>query len=77
VTDLSVIPIRAAISVPVYAPDLNPVEALWSHTKYSDLANFLPHDEHDLRRSVCQSIEAHRRRKHLLRSYFHAAKLKL
>jgi transposase len=63
--------------LPAYAPDLNPVEALWSHTKYSDLANFLPQDEHDLRRSVCQSIEAQRRQKHLLRSFFHAAELKL
>lgn len=63
--------------LPAYAPDLNPVEALWSHTKYSDLANFLPNDQHDLRRSVCQSIEVQRRQKHLLCSFIHAAKLKL
>jgi transposase len=63
--------------LPAYAPDLNPVEALWSHTKYSDLANFLPNDGNELRRSVCQSIETQRRQKHLLRSFFHAAELKL
>lgn len=63
--------------LPAYAPDLNPVEALWSYTKYSDLANFLPDNEHDLRRSVCQSIQAQRRQKRLLRSFFQAAKLKL
>ena len=63
--------------LPAYAPDLNHVDALWSYTKCPDLANFLPHDEHDLRRSVCESIEAQRRQKHLLRSFFQAAKLKL
>ena len=62
--------------LPAYAPDLNPVEALWSHTKYGDLANFLPNDQHDLRRNVCRSL-ATKRRQHLLRSFFHAAKLKL
>jgi len=63
--------------LPAYAPDLNPVEALWSHTKYSDLANFLPNDQHQLRRSVCQSINAKRRQKQLLRSFIHTAGLKL
>lgn len=63
--------------LPAYAPDLNPVETLWSYTKYSDLANFLPDDQQELRRSVCRSIESQRTRKHLLRSFFHAARLKL
>jgi transposase len=63
--------------LPAYAPDLNPVETLWSYTKYSDLANFLPEDQHELRRSVCRSIETQRRRKQLLRSFFHAAQLRL
>src|SRR5438876_11189377 len=30
--------------LPGYAPDLNPVEAIWSHTKYSDLANYVHQD---------------------------------
>lgn len=30
--------------LPGYAPDLNPVEAMWSCTKYGDLANFTPDD---------------------------------
>ena len=30
--------------LPAYAPELNPVEALWSHAKYSALANFAPDD---------------------------------
>jgi len=30
--------------LPPYAPELNPVEALWNHLKYGKLANFLPDD---------------------------------
>jgi transposase len=63
--------------LPAYGPDLNPVETLWSYTKYSDLANFLPEDQHEMRRSFCRSIQSQRTRKRLLRSFFHAAKLKL
>jgi transposase len=63
--------------LPAYAPDLNPVETFWSYTKYSDLANFLPDDQQELHRSVCRSIELQRCRKHLLRSFFPAAQLKL
>jgi transposase len=29
-------------SLPPYAPMLNPVEHLWNHLKYSELANFVP-----------------------------------
>jgi hypothetical protein len=34
--------------LPGYAPDLNPTEALWSQTKYGDMANFVPDDTLDL-----------------------------
>ena len=30
-------------NLPAYCPELNPVEAMWSHAKYSDLANLLRH----------------------------------
>jgi transposase len=30
--------------LPPYAPDLNPVEYLWSHLKYGKMANFVPDD---------------------------------
>jgi transposase len=36
--------------LPAYAPELNPVEARWSNTKYSDLANFVPDDTPHLKR---------------------------
>jgi transposase len=29
---------------PGYAPRLNPVEHVWGHTKYADLANYIPED---------------------------------
>ena len=30
--------------LPAYAPELNPVEYVWGHVKYGDLANYLPDD---------------------------------
>ncbi len=29
-----------AVWLPAYAPDLNPVEMVWNHTRYGDLANY-------------------------------------
>jgi transposase len=34
--------------LPAYAPDLNPVEAVWSWLKYGKLLNFVPEDVRDL-----------------------------
>ena len=53
--------------LPPYAPDLNPVEYLWSHLKYSRMANFVPDDVfqldtvlnnhlRDTRRSACHLL---------------------
>jgi len=63
--------------LPAYAPDLNPVEAHWSYTKYSDLANYLPDNVHELRRTVCQSIRRQSTQRRLLSSFFQAAQLNL
>lgn len=38
--------------LPAYAPDLNPVEFLWSHLKYGLMANFVPRDVRDLDKVV-------------------------
>lgn len=35
-----------------YAPDLNPVEHVWKHTKYDELANYIPDDLLDLENCV-------------------------
>ena len=63
--------------LPPYAPDLNPVEAAWSHTKYGDLANFIPEDLSDLELELEHSMDQTERKATLLQSFFQAAELKL
>ena len=63
--------------LPAYAPDLNPVEAAWSQTKYTDLANYVPQDVLDLEIEAELSLDATREKQALLRSFFHAARLKV
>jgi transposase len=63
--------------LPGYAPDLNPVEMLWNHTKYADLANFIPDDVHHLLQSVHTSITHTRQNGRLLRSFFKHSELEL
>jgi transposase len=63
--------------LPAYAPELNPDEQVWRHTKYADLANFLPADVRDLRHAVRWSLCSTRTQHDLLRSFFEHAKLKL
>ena len=63
--------------LPPYAPDLNPVEHVWNHTKYGDLANYVPDDVLDLEIEFRVSIDQTRERPELLRSFFHAAELEI
>ena len=63
--------------LPPYAPDLNPVEHVWNHTKYGDLANYIPDDLVDLELEFDCSIAQTRQRPKLLRSFFHAAELEI
>jgi transposase len=63
--------------LPPYAPELNPEEQCWKHTKYDDLANFIPDDVDALYEAVGTSISDQKRNPLLLRSYFEYAKLKL
>ncbi len=63
--------------LPPYAPDLNPVESVWDHTKYGDLANYVPDDLADLREETMESVAQTRRRPQLLRSFFHSAQLEM
>jgi transposase len=62
--------------LPAYAPELNPVEPRWSHTKRGDLANFVPHDSHQLARAVRISLNGQSNQQ-LKRSFFHTAQLTL
>jgi len=63
--------------LPPYAPELNPVEQCWSHTKYSDLANFIPNDLNHLHKAVDASITQQGRDQRLLHSFFAHTKLTL
>ena len=63
--------------LPPYAPDLNPAEAVWSHTKHSDLANYAADDLLELEIEAELSLEDTRGDQKLLRSFFDAARLKL
>lgn len=63
--------------LPPYAPELNPSEQLWNHSKYTDLANHAPEDKYELYLDVHDSLADQSRRQPLLRSYFKTAGLKL
>lgn len=63
--------------LPPYAPDLNPDEQVWNRAKYTDLANFLPADIHQLGHAVADSFRNTRSEKSLLRSFFKHAELAL
>jgi transposase len=63
--------------LPAYAPELNPVEPRWSHTKFSQLANFVPDDTPHLKRSVRTSLKKQSCDHALKRSFFKSARLNL
>lgn len=63
--------------LPGYAPQLNPIEAVWSHTKYSDLANYVPDDVDALCDAVGNSLNDLNFCQSLLQSFFRWAELDL
>ncbi len=63
--------------LPAYAPELNPVEHIWSHTKHGDLANFAPADLDRLEGAVLTSLIRKRAQRQLLAAFFRGAGLKL
>jgi transposase len=63
--------------LPPYAPELNPVEQVWSHTKYGDLANYIPENVVALADEVLASIHRTAARQSLLRAFFTHAELEL
>ena len=62
--------------LPAYAPELNPVESRGSHTKYGQLANFVPDDAPQLKRSVRSALKQLHEHQ-LKRSFFKSARLNL
>ena len=63
--------------LPAYAPELNPVEHVWNHTKYGELANFLPDDLLHLNVAVQWSLIGKERNQRALHACFRGAQLSL
>ena len=63
--------------LPAYAPELNPAEQVWKHTKFDDMPNFIPKDIYDLGHAISQSIRHTRSSQPLLKSFFEFAQLPL
>lgn len=63
--------------LPAYCPELNPVEAMWSHAKYAKLANYAPDDVDQLDDAVHESLTSQARDHRLKLSFFKTAQLRL
>jgi transposase len=61
--------------MPPYAPELNPVEQIWTYLKWGQLCNFAPQDANQLERRVFQTLHRIRYDKKRLRSFWDASKL--
>jgi transposase len=61
--------------LPAYAPELDPVEFVWTQAKYGDLANWIPEDINDLRRQLLHFLEQYRHQPDRLYSFFRIARL--
>lgn len=61
--------------LPPYAPELNPVEQLWSYLKYGRLSNFTPYEVSQIRSEVQRQARRVKRSPRLLQSFFHHAQL--
>ena len=53
------------------------VDHCWGHTKYGEMANFIPRDVDDLAQEVADSLIAKHRRPALLDAFFRHAQLDL
>ena len=69
---------QGAITVeflPPYAPELNPVELVWSYLKTNPLANLAPNDLEELTRLASKSTKMVQADENLLRSFLAGAPL--
>ena len=63
--------------LPAHAPELMPVEQLWTWLKYSRLCNFAPEDAYQLNEVVIRELDAIREDQVRLRNFFQASDLPL
>lgn len=64
-------------ALPPYAPDLNPVEQVWTLLKWARLCNFAPMDTKKLNEVVVQEITNFRTDQNRLRSFWRGSELPL
>ena len=62
---------------PGYAPELNPDEGVWGHTKSHRLPNYVPQDTEELRFRLWHELEELRRRPDLLAAFIRHAEIPL
>ena len=55
--------------LPGYAPELNPVESLWGHSKRHRLANYCPHHVAELHSTAEDTFADYKTDQHLLQSF--------
>jgi transposase len=63
--------------LPSYAPELNPVEHVWTTAKWGHLANAPPADAEQLRGNVASELHSQSLEQRILRGHFHWAGLDL
>ena len=63
--------------LPPYAPDLNPVEWLWSYLKYGQMCNFAPRNATDLDGVITRHLTKIRTKPEQMRGFYAGAKLPL
>jgi transposase len=61
--------------LPAYAPELNPVEFVWSHLKYARMTNFVPEGVHHLDQVVQTHLREVGQTPGLLKALWHGSKL--
>jgi transposase len=61
--------------LPPYAPETNPDENVWQHTKHGRLANFAPEDTWELRRVLIEEFDRLHSRPDLLAAFLRHAEI--
>ena len=60
---------------PGYAPETNPDEMVWQHSKHARLSNFTPEDTAELRAALIEELERVHRKPELLSAFIRHAKI--
>jgi len=63
--------------LPPYAPETNPDESVWQHTKHGRLANFAPEDTWELRRVLIEEFDRWHSRPDLLAAFLRHAEVRV